>query len=139
MARSADNPRKHASGPARTPLLEWVAGVVGLALVVAIVGLLAREALFGDNSPPDLRVRLVEVVPQGDGALVRIEVTNTGGRSAAQVAVEGVLVREGAPPETASVVLDYVPGDAKRKAGLRFSTTPRPDQLQLRAKGYVDP
>lgn len=140
MAKAADRKTERSeTSRDRTPLLEWIAGAVGLVLVLSIVGLLAREALVGDSSPPDLKVHLVEVIPQGDGALVRIEVTNQGGRSAAQVTVEGLLARDGAAPETAQVVIDHVPGAASRKAGLRFSTVPRPDALQLRATGYVDP
>jgi len=113
---------------------------VGLALVVGMLVFLGREALAGDESPPSLDVRVESVSPSGDGYLVRFKASNTGGSTAAQVRVVGVLgPPDAAPVETSEVVLDYVPATSERRGGLFFSHDPRAQPLRLRAQGYQEP
>ncbi|NBB14338.1 TIGR02588 family protein [Caulobacter sp. SLTY] len=139
--------RKPAAKPAQkskatadtTSVLEWIAGGIGLLLLLLVVGVIGREALFGDRSPPAVLVEQVGAQAVPGGYLVRIKVRNDGGRSAAQVVVEGELTRQGAEPETGEATFDYVPPGSSREGGLFFTADPAAGELALRAKGYVEP
>ena len=131
--------KAEASQPPSTPLLEWIAAGVGLALVLAVMALLIAESLIGDHSPPEIVARQVATSWTAAGYLVEIEVSNSGGTTAGQVAIEGELVAPGAQAETAEAVFDYVPAHSTRKGGLYFKDDPRTGQLTLTAKGYIDP
>ncbi len=126
-------------GARGTPLLEWMAGGLGLLLVLLTAGVVGHEALFGDPSPPAITVEARQVHAVKDGWLVEIEVINSGGSPAAQVAVEGELILAGKDPEMAEASFDYVPDHSRRRGGLFFADDPRGGQLSLRAKGYVEP
>lgn len=133
-ARSGISP-----GAAGTPLLEWLAGGLGLLLVLLTAGVVFQEALFGDRSPPAVTVEARQVHAVKGGWLVEIEVINSGGTPAAQVAVEGELTLAAKAPETAEASFDYVPDHSRRRGGLFFADDPRRGQLSLRAKGYAQP
>jgi uncharacterized protein (TIGR02588 family) len=126
-------------GAEGTPLLEWIAGTIGLVLVLLTLAVIGREALFGDPSPPAVAVQARAVHAAPGGWLVEIEVVNSGGAPAAQVAVEGELTLAGQEPETAEASFDYVPDHSRRRGGLFFRQDPRTGRLSLRAKGYTEP
>lgn len=131
--------RKTPAASARTPILEWIAGGVGLVLTLGLVGALALDALSAGDAPPDLRVSQTAVHERVGAYVVEVRVDNRGDRAAAAVEIEGELTLDGAEPEVASVTLDYVPQGSTRQAGLVFSQNPRNGRLALRALGYVDP
>ncbi|WGM37860.1 hypothetical protein [Caulobacter sp. NIBR1757] len=122
-----------------TPLLEWIAGAVGLVLVLMTLAVIGHEAVFGDTSPPAVTVETREIHAVKGGWLVEIEAINSGGSPAAQVAVEGELTLPGQPPETAEASFDYVPDQSRRRGGLFFTADPRGGRLSLRARGYTEP
>lgn len=130
---------KATSGKHGTPLLEWIAGAVGLGLVLLTLAVIGQEAMVGDSSPPNVTVEARSVQAVKGGWLVEIEVINSGGSPAAQVAVEGELTLAAKAPETAEASFDYVPDHSRRRGGLFFADDPRGGQLSLRAKGYVEP
>ena len=70
------------SDAARIPAAEWLAAAVGCALLLLSVGTLLREALWGDSSPPDIRVTLESVERQSESYLVRFRAVNRGGTTA---------------------------------------------------------
>jgi uncharacterized protein (TIGR02588 family) len=137
-AQNRPAPKSKAAADA-TSLLEWIAGGIGLLLLLLVFGVIGREALFGDRSPPAVLVERVSAEAVPGGYLVRIRVRNEGGSSAAQVVVEGELTRPGAEPETGEATFDYVPQGSSREGGLFFTSDPADGQLALRAKGYVEP
>ncbi|HYE45335.1 MAG TPA: TIGR02588 family protein [Caulobacter sp.] len=141
MARrpAAPPPRKQTATTDTTSLLEWIAGGIGLLMLLAVLGVIGREALVGDTSPPAIVVEQVGTQAVPGGYLVRIKVANTGGNSAAQVVVEGELARPGQEPETSEATFDYVPERSSREGGLFFRDDPAGGGLTLRAKGYVEP
>lgn len=124
---------------AETPLLEWVSAGVGLALTFGLIGVIGWEAMNADNSPPAVTVERLGVTRAAAGYVLEIEVANTGGSPAAQVAVEGELTRPDGETETAQATFDYVPDHSVRKGGLFFAGDPRAGTLRLQAKGYVEP
>jgi uncharacterized protein (TIGR02588 family) len=137
-ARRSPPPRKPQTAAGRTPLLEWIAAATGAVLAVAVIGVIAAEALSGPRTPPKLHVRALEVTPTTAGYTVEFEVENTGGSAAAAVMVAGDLTGSGAP-ETAEATIDYVPARSKARGGLILRGDPRAGALRLYAKGYAEP
>ncbi len=143
MARPAGKrtttPAKAKGSPQRapikdTPILEWIAAAVGLALAGSAMGLTAWDALFGVKGPPAIEVRLARVTPTPHGYVAEIEAFNHGGAPAAQVEIEGVIAGE-AP---AGFTIDYIPEQSAASGGLIFQRDPRSAGLTLRAKGFSD-
>ncbi|HEU0052200.1 MAG TPA: hypothetical protein VFQ39_03440 [Longimicrobium sp.] len=120
---------------------EYVAAAIGALVVLGTIGLMLYESATRDDSPPDLRVVVDTVMrmPSGGGWLVEVRVANEGGKTAAQVNVEGELKKEGAGPETSDATIDYVPAGSYRTAGLVFSADPTANPPELRVKGYDAP
>jgi uncharacterized protein (TIGR02588 family) len=123
----------------RPPLAEWITGGLGLLLALGTVGTILYEGLFVAGAPPELEVAVERVQRIGNGWLVEFEATNRGGSTAAQVKVEGRLMRGQEEVEAAEAVLDYVPANSERKGGLFFDQDPGALALDLRAVGYSDP
>lgn len=124
----------------RTPLLEWVAGGIGAILTLTLIGVLSWQAWSNPGDvPPEVTVRLEEVVPAGTGFVARIVAVNGSPETAAAVEVEGVLSRYGEEVEAARATLDYVPGGSEKRGGLFFAEDPREGDLRLRALGYQEP
>ena len=129
-----------AHGPGdRTPVLEWIAGGLGVALVIVIVAVLAREALSADRSAADLTVAALSVQRQTGGFLVKVRASNQSGKAAAQVKVTGQHTPPQGAAETADATFDYVPSGSSRDGGLIFPTDPRTGTLTLSVESYVDP
>lgn len=135
----ARKPAKASPGAPGTPLVEWIAGALGLVLVLLTLGVIGHEALFGDPSPPSITVEAREVHAVKGGWLLEVEAINEGGSPAAGVAVEGELALAGRDPETAETTFDYVPDHSRRRGGLFFTQDPRTAPLTLRAKGFTEP
>lgn len=121
------------------PLIEWVIGVIGAALVVgALLFLLYRE-LTGDGTPPNLTVEIESVTPVEAGYRVQVIVRNRGQITAQAVMVEGELTRAGESVETSQASLDYVAAQSEASGGLFFTRNPEQFELQVRATGYQIP
>jgi uncharacterized protein (TIGR02588 family) len=133
-AGASDRPPRHA-----LPLLEWVVGGVGAALVGGAVAFLVYHSLTRDRTPPDVRVVAERVLELQDGYLVQFRATNRGGSTAAELTIEGELTGPDGDTETSEATLDYLPPRSDREGGLMFSGDPRPGQLSLRARGYAKP
>jgi uncharacterized protein (TIGR02588 family) len=127
------------AAPARTPWLEWASAGVGLALILAILGLVGSELFSADETPPRFVVRATGVQPVPGGFHVAIEVRNEGGSPASSIVVEGELTPPSGPTETAEATFDFVADHSARDGGLYFTADPRQGDLALRAKGYAAP
>ena len=124
----------------RTPLLEWVASGIGLLLTLAILGTIGWEAMQGGgNQPPALEVTVERIVPAGAGHAVEVRVHNGSPATAAEVEIEATLKQGDREVATSTAVIDYVPGESDRRAGLFFTEDPRAHQLEVRALGYAEP
>ena len=132
-------PREKQAKLKDAPPWMWGLGFLGLALTLGSVGFLLYEAAAGDNSPPDVSVRVEAVVPNRNGFLVRLRAVNEGGSTAAGLTVVGELVSGGQSVETSDTVIEYLPPHSEREAGLFFTRDPRGHELRLRAKGYEKP
>lgn len=112
------------------PAIEWVVGAIALAIVAALLGVIAYDAVAHDGGAPSLRVSVASV----DASRVVVSVDNDGDRAAADVTVEGIA--GGARSEAR---LDYLAGRSRREATLVFPAPPRPEDVKLRVLGYTVP
>lgn len=123
-----------------TSLLEWVSGVLGLLITLALLGFIVAEAVrTSPHTPPLLEVTPTAIAAANGVYVVEVRVANSSGQTAAAVSIEGTLEQGGATVETSSATLSYVPGNSTRKAGLIFTRDPRHFQLRTRATGYEEP
>lgn len=118
---------------------EWVAAAVGLVLVLGTAGYLVWDAAGSERAGPEVALEAVAVAPAGDSYRVEFRARNRGGRTAAQVLLEGSLRQDGVTVETSRAVLDYLPARSEQTGGLFFSRDPAGYELVLRALGYQDP
>jgi uncharacterized protein (TIGR02588 family) len=135
----ADDAREAGTEPRQIPLLEWLVAGIGALLVAGTIGYLVFQALWRDQTPPDVRIVTLRVLALEQNHLVEFRAVNRGGEPVAQLLVEGELVGPEGPVETAEATLDYLPPASHRDGGLFFSRDPRQLDLRLRAKGYARP
>lgn len=127
--------RKHNA----TSTWEWVVAAVGLLLVVGSIAFMIYEGIWGDHSPPAVRIQLDSIGETENGYLVRFRASNSGGSTAEGLTIEGQLSNDDQSIETSETTLDYLPSHSERKGGLFFTRNPRDLQLSIRALGYEDP
>jgi uncharacterized protein (TIGR02588 family) len=121
------------------PTLEWIVGGAGALMVAALVGYLVFSALGRDETPPDVRFRVLETRQVGEVFLVRFEAKNEGSLAAAALTVEGKLEGYDGRVETGEATIDYLPPQSTREAGLVFRSNPALGHLTLTAKGFSRP
>lgn len=122
-----------------TSLWEWVVAAIGLLLVVGSIGFMVYEGIWGDHSPPAVRIQLDSIAATENGYLVRFRATNSGGSTAEGLTIEGQLSKDDQNVETTETTLDYLPSHSVRKGGLFFTRDPRQFELSIRALGYEEP
>lgn len=133
MARkTAPKPSAKPAADRHVPVLEWVMAVFGLALVIAALTVILDGA-FAVPGPPEIEARLISARPVPDGWRGEIEVRNTGGATAAGVAIEGRL-----GDQTAGATIDYVPAGGRERVVLGFEDDPRAG-LALIVRGWSEP
>jgi uncharacterized protein (TIGR02588 family) len=117
---------------------EWIASGIGLLLVGSTVGYLAWSAVVKEESPPDIQVEVLSVVPLRQGYLAQFRATNHGGQAANDVNIHGVLGK-GPEAEESEAVVDFLPGGSEKGGGLFFSRQATPEEISVRAVGYQEP
>ncbi len=124
----------------RTAPLEWLAAGLGLILTVAMLGIVGWQAsLEPDVRLPEIMVEVRDGTARGPIHVVSIIARNRSPATAANVVIEGALLKDGSVVERAQTTFDYVPGNSSRSGGLFFIADPSTHDLRLRALGYVDP
>ncbi|TFV59575.1 TIGR02588 family protein [Geodermatophilus sp. DF01-2] len=123
----------------RTTSGEYLLGVVGGVLVVAVLAFLLYDALAARQGGPRLSVEVTAVTPAPEGFSVGYELRNEGGETAEQVEVSAELTRAGSPVEQAGATADYVAPGSRRQGALLFTEDPRSGELQVTVSGYVLP
>lgn len=113
-AKAAASARSGAKAIAQRPALQWAAAGVGLLMTLITAGILLSEALQ-PSRPAALTVQVEGMRQTGTLRILDIVVVNTGSETASAVEVTGK-----AGDDSASVTLDYVPGDGRASASLAF-------------------
>jgi uncharacterized protein (TIGR02588 family) len=119
--------------------LEWTVFGIGLVLVLATLGFLARESVVGRGEPPDVVVRLGEPRRSQSGWLVPVEVTNSGGSTAEDVRVPILLELAGGRKEEAELGIAFLARGSTRNAWVSFRNDPRRGTLTLGALAFEVP
>lgn len=122
------------------PMLEWVAAGIGLALIIALVFVISREALRErEAEPPSIEIKLGAIRQSASGYMVAFEAINRANGTAADLTVEGTVASGEQIIERSQATIDYVPGHGRAGGGLFFSHDPRRYALSARANGFQDP
>ncbi len=138
MASSSSSKTDKKPGAGEIPLAEWIVSGIGLVLVGGVIGYLGYAAVTHTDSPPDIRVDVVSIVPVQQGYLAQFRATNQGGEAANDVHILGTLA-QGPAAETSEATLDFLPARSETSGGLFFSAKPTAENLTLRATGYQEP
>ncbi|WP_159585415.1 TIGR02588 family protein [Chelativorans xinjiangense] len=136
---AAQTPKREESRNKKPHTLEWVAGGLSAAVILAMVGFILYHALNTTAIKPDLRVLVEQVEVTDDGFRVDFRAVNRGDATAAGVEIEGRIERDGETIETSRITIDYIPAHSRQRGGLLFSQDPDRYRLRLAAKGYTDP
>ena len=126
------------SGTAR-PAIEWIAGALSCAMVLALITFLLHQALFRDARPPDLSVVIEGFEHSGTGILVRIAVTNSGDEAASAVRVHAAPSGETESGMRKEVEFDYVAGRSVRRGAFVFPDAAIRGNLDVEIDGFVEP
>jgi uncharacterized protein (TIGR02588 family) len=105
-------------------MAEWLASLLGGAIVLGTIGFLAFEAFRQGNQEPSLTVSVLQVRQTAGSFIVDVEVRNLSSGAAADVHLAGG--EEGADGRElqAHASLDFVPGFSSRRASLVFESNP---------------
>lgn len=119
------------------PSTEWIASLIGGAIVLGTIGFLAYETFQTGSQEAALAVTVLEVRQAAGTFVVEVEVRNDGRSAAADVHLAG---SGGSDQREASAAarIDYVPGFSHRRASLVFASDPG-GQPSVRIIGYSEP
>lgn len=123
----------------RTPLAEWTAAGVGLALTLGVLGFSLWEAVTAANSVPALSLEAGAPAVAGGGFVVPVTLRNDSDATAAAVRIRGVLELDGRAVETRHATFDYAPGNGEVRGGLVFQRDPARLRLRLSVDGFQEP
>jgi uncharacterized protein (TIGR02588 family) len=120
-------------------VVQWMIGGISSLLVLALLSFIFYEAINGTDLAPVISVRTEKVIPTDKKFVVQFVAKNTGGITAKNVSIEGVLKENGKTIEKSSATIDFSPSHAERHGGLIFSHDPRQYQFDIQPKGYDRP
>jgi len=137
--RPAERADPSPAGRRAIPMLEWVIGVLGALIVAALVGYLVWSAVARDETPPDVRLEVLDIQDLPEGYLVRFAAENQGSQAAAALLIEGELELPDGQTETGEATIDYLPPRSTREGALVFRNDPVSGDLTVRPKGFTRP
>lgn len=128
---------KQQDGSTDRPLIEWIAGGVGLVLTLLLLGFVGWQAVHEpEQRAPIIEVEVTAITRAGEGYLVEIAASNLTTQTASGVQVKGVISGAGGRIERSSTTFDYVPGHSEVRGGLFFNSDPAEGGISVRALGY---
>ena len=139
MAGKSNRKQGETRAGAATSKWEWVAGAIGLVLVLGAVGFIGYNALTTAPRVPEVTIEHVGTEPTPGGYVVEFRARNSAPSTAAALTISGTLYDGSTEIETSQVTLDYLPPHGERRGGLIFRTDPAGHELSIEAEGYVDP
>ena len=135
MHKRAKNREAHDT----TPLLEWILGAIGALLFLAAVTYLTIEGSRGADRPAEITFTVEEVLPAGDGFLVRYSAHNQGTQTLAELHLKAEIIAGTTVMDEAQSTLDFLPGHSSRSGGFYLQEDPSRYRLEIRAEGYRKP
>jgi uncharacterized protein (TIGR02588 family) len=125
--------------PSDTPRLEWLLGMVGLALLVAAVCYLTYQGLTHPSKPGALMVTVLDIHPVGDAHVVKFSVRNEGSENLSQLHLTARLSDGDKEIESAQAFIDYLPARSEQQGGVYLRNDPRRFTLRIDPAGYMEP
>jgi uncharacterized protein (TIGR02588 family) len=123
----------------KSSVWEKVTALIGLLLVVSSIGFIIYQALWGNESSPDVKIKIESIQQVSNGYLVEFTSKNQGGSTLAGVVVQGQLKQGEKKIETSQTTIDFIPANSVRKGGFFFKNNPEQYQLEARSLGYQQP
>lgn len=111
-------------GQRQIPTAEWIASLLGGAILLATIGFLSFEAFQPGNEDPALTVAVIQVREVTGAFVVDVEVRNQSRSAAADVHLAGHDRTADGQRIQAQARVDYVPGFSSRRASLVFQSDP---------------
>lgn len=127
-------PAKGRKSIAPRPVLQWIAAGLGVGVTVGAAAVILAEALQPVR-PVALSVAVEGVRQSGPDRVFELAVSNSGSETAAGVEIVG----EDGEGATASVTLDYVPGDGEASAVLAFPRDTTGETPSFSVAGWSEP
>ncbi|MEW6121906.1 MAG: hypothetical protein AB1698_04790 [Pseudomonadota bacterium] len=132
--KEQDDDRKHRAARA-VPVLEWVCGLGGAAIAVAMMGFLTFEGLTRAQTPADLNIEVTGARETAAGLALDLRVVNSGGTTAADVSVRS----SSEAGKGGEATIDFVPRMSERRAVLILPAGTDPRTVSPMVQGYRDP
>ena len=111
---------------------------LSVVIILAVVSVLAFEAITGADSPPQLTISLGDVVAQPAGYSIPLTVENTGGTTAENINLELTLQTDG-EEEIGECQIAFVPRQSSGECWAMLSTDPEGGELKARVLGFEQP
>lgn len=122
-----------------TPRLEWLLGILGLALLVAGIGYLTYQGLTNASKPGAVVVTVLDVHPVGDAHVVKFIVRNEGHENLSHLHLTARLSEDDREIESAEAFIDYLPARSEQRGGVYLKNDPRRHTLHIDPAGYMEP
>jgi len=125
--------------PNKNPL-EWVVFFISLLLLSGVLGYLVYDALTIGSEPPTIEIELGDVSARGEQYMLPVTIRNVGDRTAEDVIVEVVLVRDAKELEAAELTAAFVARDSTANGWAVFSIDPgTATSIEARVLGFQQP
>lgn len=125
--------------PTDTPRLEWLLGIVGLALLIAGVCYLTYQGLTNPSRPGAVVITVLDVQPVGEAHVVKFSVRNDGGENLSQLHLTARLSEGDREIESAPAFIDYLPAHSEQRGGVYLRHDPGRYSLRIDPAGYMEP
>jgi len=125
--------------PRDTPRLEWLLGMLGLALLIAAVGYLTYQGIADPSKPGALVITVTDVHRVGDAHVVKFTVRNDGSENLGHLHLTARLIDGEKEIESAPAFIDYLPAHSERRGGIYLRHDPQRYTLRIDPAGYMEP
>lgn len=122
-----------------TPRLEWLLGMLGLALLIAGIGYLTHRGIDTPSKPGAVVTTVLDVRPVGSGHVVKFSVRNEGDENLTQLHLTARLFEGEKEIESAEAFVDYLPARSERRGGVYLRHDPSRFTLRIDPAGYMEP
>ncbi|RNI33003.1 hypothetical protein EFA69_00850 [Rufibacter immobilis] len=120
--------------------LEWVVFGLSVLLIVSLLGYLGVNAFSYQDTPPDLRVKVLQEQDKLNRNIYKVELTNLGEQTAENVMVEVTLLQNNAETERAETLYPLAPKESKQEAWVTFRASKQAgQQVKVHILGYNKP
>ena len=122
-----------------TPVLEWILGLCGSALLIAGLGYLVLQELHQQDTVGAVLIQTNRVGELDEGYVVQFTAHNTGSQTLAGVQISARVYDGTTELESVRASIDHLPGESRRGGGIYLQHDPRRYRLELRAEGFQEP